>query len=523
VAHLVAPSDDDPGAVGLDPAFVLPTRIAWWAVREPDRPFLQEVTGRSATYGEFVYGVRSWCTRLAALGVGAGDRVISALPTSIDAASLWLAAGLLDAVEVPVNPDLRGSFLEHVLRDPGARWCFVRPEQQAVADAAVSLGLEVVVVERDGSYTHGVEAMPITRFPDPAAPSCVIYTSGTTGASKGAVISWAQMSATIGRIPRSWLNERDVVYSYHPMFHVTGRSPLPAMSDVGGRIVLREKLSVGEFWADVRRFGCTTTTVNTALLLTAPEQPDDADNPLRVAFTGGARALARRFASRFDVQLIEAYGSTEVGFPIVHRGLADDAGRSCGYLRRGYDARVVDEQGDDVPDETPGELLIRPPARPLLTAGYLGRDDLTASVIVDGWYRTGDRLVRHADGSFEFVDRMKDTIRRMGENISSTALEAVVLQDADVAECAVLGAPDPVAGQEVYLAVIPRAGSGLTPEMLHGRLSAALPRHMVPRYVVFVDDFPRTATNKVRKPDVLAQHPVKSVWSASPRRATPST
>ena len=107
---------------------VLPARLAWWAEREPDRPFLQEVTGRSTTYGEFMVEIRRWCTVLREAGVAPGDRLMSMLPASIDAAALWIAAGSIGALEVSVNPDLRGSFLEHALRDPDARWCFVRPE-----------------------------------------------------------------------------------------------------------------------------------------------------------------------------------------------------------------------------------------------------------------------------------------------------------------------------------------------------------------------------------------------------------
>ncbi len=498
----------------MEPGQVLPARIAWWADRTPDRPFMQEVTGRRASYAGFLDEVCRWSSRLSELGVRRGDRVISLLPTSIDASALWLGAGVLGAVEVPVNPDLRGSFLTHALRDPGATWCFVRPEHADLPGSVEVPGLEIVVVPRDGSFTADADSRRPDVWPAPTDPSCVIYTSGTTGASKGVVISWAQMSATIGRIPRSWLGPDDVTYSYHPMFHVTGRSPLPAMADVGGRIVLREKLSLTEFWDDVRRYGCTSTTVNTALALAQPERADDADNPLRFALVGGARPLALRFAERFGVHVFECYGSTEIGFPIVLRDMVAGPGRACGYLRRGYSARVVDDAGEEVPDGTPGELLVRPPLRPLMTSGYLGRDDLTEAAIVDGWYRTGDRMVRNSDGSYVFVDRMKDTIRRLGENISATALEAAVLELGVVAECAVVGVPDPIAGHEVLIAALPRPGHDLTPVELHTVLAAALPKHMVPRYVCLPEELPRTATNKVRKTTLIDGFDRAVVWDA---------
>ena len=509
--------DDDPAGIGLDPAMVLPARLAWWAEREPDRPFLQEVTGRSTTYGEFMLEIRRWCTVLRDAGVAPGDRLISMLPASIDAAAVWMAAASIGAWEVPVNPDLRGSFLEHALRDPGARVCFVRPEHADLPGTVPVSGIETVVVPRDGSFTAGIEPAQIDRWPQPTDISCVIYTSGTTGPSKGVVISWAQITSTIGRIPRSWFSEADAVYTSHPMFHVTARSPFPAMSDVGGRIVLREKTSVSEFWSDVRRFGCTSATVNTGLILAAPERDDDADNPLRVAFTGGSRALANRFAARYAVHMVEAYGSTEAGFPIVCREFPSDGGRTCGFLRRGYDARLVGEDGCDVADGEAGELWIHPPVRTLITLGYLGRDDLTASAIVDGWYHTGDALRRLPDGSFEFVDRIKDTIRRLGENISSTALEAAICADPQVGECAAVGVPDPVAGQEILIAVIPRTGAVIDPAALHARLSEVLPRYMLPRYLTVVAQLPRTATNKVRKEDLRALFQRDAVWERPAR------
>ncbi len=367
---MVPASDDDPAAVGLDPEMVLPRRVAWWAAKDPDRPFMTEVTGRTATYGEFWNEVRRWASLLRDRGVQPGDRVLSMLPSSIDAQALWLAAGCIGAIDVPINVELRGTFLDHALRDPGSRLCFARPEHVGIPAMSSVTGIDVVGVERDGSLTRGQPLAALGDLPQPADPSCIIYTSGTTGPSKGVVVRWAQMAATIGRIPRSWLSADDVVYAYQPMFHVTGRSPMPSMTDVGGRLVLRERFSAGDFWGDVRGHGCTSTTVNTSLLLGAPERDDDRDNPLRIAFTAGNRAHATRFAERFGVHMVECYGSTEVGFPIVLRALPNDGSRPCGWLRRGYAARIVDDDGADVPEGESGELLIKPPAPELILREY---------------------------------------------------------------------------------------------------------------------------------------------------------
>jgi carnitine-CoA ligase len=534
----ITSADDDPARIGLDPAYVLPTRLLHWADIDPQRPFLVEVTertGRTLTYGEFHDEVRRWCARLIELGVTRGDRVLTLLPTSVDSMALWVAAGWLGAVDVPVNPELTGTFLRHVVTDARAVVCVARPEfvegVQAVGarvnGVAQGEALLTVAVGRDGSWT--AQAVPadlaeVGVCPAPEDPSCVMYTSGTTGVSKGVVVTWGQMTATIGRIPRTRLSSADATYSYHPTFHVTGRSPLPAMADVGGRVVLRERLSVTDFWTDVRRFGCTTTTVNPALLLTPPPRPDDRDHPLRLAMSGGSRALAVRFAERFGVELLEAYGSTEIGFPIVLRHMGDPEDRTCGFLRLGYDARIVATENDegshgrDVEPGEPGELWVRPPADQLMMTGYLLRPEQTAAAVVDGWYRTGDRMVRRADGSFVFLDRMSDTIRRHGENISASGLEAVLLEDPDIVECAAIGVPDAVAGQQVWIVVRLSGGASGSEADLYERFVDVLPKHMRPLYVSVVNEMPRTSTNKIMKSQLLDGFATGRVWTATTPR-----
>lgn len=498
--------------VALDPGQVLVRRIAEWAGRDPARPFLVEVTGRSAGYGEVWELARRWAGWLALRGVRPGDRVVSLLPPSIDAVCLWLGTACLGALEVPVDPGLRGAFLTHALRLPQARLCVVPATS---AELVRVPGLEVVVLDPDPAEVRQAAPLPVdgSSLPSPADPACVIYTSGTTGPAKGVVLSWAQLAATVGRIPRSRLGGDDAVYCCHPMFHVTGRSPLLSMADVGGRVVLRERFSASRFLDDVRAHGATSTTAQVPLLLATPEAPDDADNPLRIVLASCGAALARRFERRFGVRVIECYGSTEAGFPLLTRTApADERRRWMGRPRRGYDARVVDAEGRPVPDGQVGELWVRPAARELMMIGYLDDPEATDRAFRDGWYRTGDAVLRDPGGDFAFVDRMRDTIRRNGENISSVALEATVEGDREVAGCAVLGVPDRVTGQEVLLAVVPTDPDRFDPAALHARLGELVPRHMLPSVVVVVDKLPRTPTNKVRKVGLLDRLDLTTAW-----------
>lgn len=517
MSELIPATDDNPARIALDSQFVLPRRIAMWAASDPDRPFLTEVTGRSLTYGEVRQTVRRWCGWLRDHGVSRGARFFTMVPASIDAVCLWLAAGCLGALEIPVNPELRGDFLVHALTVAGASLCVVRPEFAPVVRESGVPGLRVAIVGRDADATAGYPAADPGEFPRPEDPACVIYASGTTGPAKGVVLSWAQFSATIGRIPRSWLASGDAVYCCHPMFHATGRTPLLSMADVGGRVVLREKFSARAFLIDVRRHECTTTTAYVPLLLAAPEQPDDADNPLRVVLASCGAAQARRLEGRFGVRVIECYGSTEAGFPLALRDRPDERHRWCGLPRRGYQIRVVGSNGAEVPDGEIGELWVRPLARPLLMLGYLDQPKATAAAITsDGWYRTGDAVIQHPGGHVEFVDRMRDTIRRHGENISSAAVEAVVAADPAVEACAVVGVPGPVADQGLLLAVVPTRPNALRPEELWLRVASRLPRSMRPAYIVVYDDLPRTPTNKIRKVGLLEQLDLQCAWR--PRR-----
>jgi crotonobetaine/carnitine-CoA ligase len=311
------------------------------------------------------------------------------------------------------------------------------------------------------------------------------------------------------------------VFAFNPVFHVTGRSPFMSMSDVGGRVVLKEKFSGSTFLDEVRKHGCTSSTVGAALMLATPEHPDDADNPLRVVFPGQNARLANKFATRFGFTRIDAYGSTEAGFPIARRATAGAENDVMGWLRRGYSARVVDAEGKDVADGEVGELLVRPPSRELMMREYLGRPDATAEAWDGEFYRTGDAVIRGADDCFTFVDRMKDTIRRMGENISSQQVEVAVAVDLQVGACAVLGIPDKIAGQQVLLAVQPREpGDVIEPSALYGRLTESLPRYMLPAYIVVVDELPLTPTNKVQKNGLIERLDLSAAWTSPQLRRT---
>jgi crotonobetaine/carnitine-CoA ligase len=507
-------TDDDVAVIATDPANLLLNRLADWARRDPDRPFLTEVNGPTLTFGEFETAMRRWMTWLRQQGIGPGDRVASLLPGSLDAYLLWLATAALRAYEVAVSPDLRGPFLRHVFTDSKARLVVARPADVAmVREAAPD-----VVIAAVASEHPEIDACPPADPPDPVTGTdvaCVIYTSGTTGDAKGVVISFGQLATIIGRMPRSWLDEDHVVYACWPMSHVTGRSPAVTMADVGGQIVVRDRFSLQEFWDDVRRYNCTSCTVGSVvpLLLAAPPSPADKDHPLEWGWYGAMGTVAIDFQERFGVRPLSSYGSTEVGFPVAHRWVTADNVQLAGYLRRGYELKIVDPVGNEVPFGEPGELWLKPPARHLVLLEYLDRPELTARATADGWYHTGDAVRQEPDGGIRFVDRLTDTIRRFGENISASALQEAIQQEPDVSECAVLGLPSPVSGQEVFLAVVP-ADPDFDVAAFWQRLRDRLPRFMLPARILVTDELPRSPNGKVRKRVLADDDFVARAWQA---------
>jgi crotonobetaine/carnitine-CoA ligase len=278
------------------------------------------------------------------------------------------------------------------------------------------------------------------------------------------------------------------------------------MADVGGRVVLRARPSVAAFWPDMVRYGCTSTTFGAlAALLLEEEAPSG--HRVRWVFMAPRGELSLRVQEKFGVRVLANYGSTEVGFPILNRNLDATTANVSGWPRDGYRARIV-RDGHDVADGEPGEMWIGARDRAVMFSGYLGR---AGDPLADGWFRTGDVVTRRADGGIVFVDRMRDVIRRFGENISSVAVESIVATDPEVGDCAALASPSDVCGEEVLLVVTP---ASVDPPALFERLSARLPRYALPAYIAVRAAVPKTPTGKVAKHELDVSANDAGVWES---------
>jgi crotonobetaine/carnitine-CoA ligase len=235
------------------------------------------------------------------------------------------------------------------------------------------------------------------------------------------------------------------------------------------------------------------------ILLSQEPSAEERSHRVRCGLGPGVPAnLHIAFEQRCGIRLIDGYGSTETNF-VIGSTTAEQRPGSMGKICPGYHARVLDRNGDDVHPGDPGELVLRSDDPLSFASGYFDMPDETAAAFRDGWFHTGDRVARDADGSFHFLDRLKDAIRRRGENISSYEVEQVLLSNPAVASAAVFAVPSELAEDEVMAAIVRRPGSALTESALYEFCQPRLARFALPRFIEFVDALPMTENGKVQK------------------------
>ncbi|MCF2533328.1 AMP-binding protein [Yinghuangia soli] len=531
----------DPGSMLPDRRLLLPNALRHWAAATPDAVFLEHVDGRRLTYRAASAAAERWAAALRSAGVAPGEHVAYLIADPLDSALVWLGAAAAGNVAVPVNSAYFGRMLAHVLDDSDAVAVVVAAgfldRLAEVADGLPGLRNVVIVGESDASGTLGQAVVSSGgRLPDSvpevADAACgvegdegeghevegydtaaILYTSGTTGPSKGVVTPWAAMHGYWSWVPDDTLTTGEALYCPMPLFHISGLGALHYTLSRGGRFVTRDKFSGTAFWDDVRAAGAVAAGLvgpMTALLHSLPARPDDADNPLRGIVLGPMIAEIAAFEARFGVRVATSYGMTEVP-PLVVTGWDHGPWQTSGRVRTGYpwaEVRVVDEHDVPVPVGATGELVVRAGAPWALNAGYYKMPEATARAWRNGWFHTGDAFRQDEDSRFYFVDRMKDAIRRRGENISSFEVEAFVLDAPSVAECAAFAVPGSFGGDEVMIAVVPADGDKVDPAVLAQHLADRMPGYMVPRYIDVVEQLPRNTTSLRIQKHVLRERGV---------------
>lgn len=484
------------------------------AQSRPDAPFVQFWPGDCWSYEEARTRVRLRATALVRAGVKRGDHVLCLMDNGPDLLCSWFAINYLGAIYVPINTGARGPILAHILRDADAKVLIADASlTHLLAEVDPGTVSKVLTVqgqaERIAGYTvsplidadeEDSDALSLATPIEPWDTQAIMYTSGTTGNAKGVVSSYTQLY-TMGPDAFDGVSADDRCLICGPIFHCGSTLFVYAMLARGLSISMVRSFRTGDFWPAVRETGatfCLLLGVMASFLLKQPRAQDERNHPLRRVFITPFGEDGPLFAERFGVEAWTIYNMTEIASPL-HAGPGITVKGITGKPRPWCELQIVDANDIPIPDGEVGELVIRSHRPWALMKGYYNNPQATAEAMRNGWFHTGDSFRRDTDGSFYFVDRLKDVIRRRGENISSFALESEVLNLPEIRECAALAVPSEFSEDEVLIVVSPTEGHSIDPASVLSRLSEVLPGFMVPRYLRVLEELPKTASGKVQK------------------------
>lgn len=494
-----------PSDFGVD-GFTVPAVLDRRAEQYPDR-VMMSIAGVDVTFEQMRRRSRAAATMLAGLGIGRGDCVALFTATCPEWVYFWLGAARIGAVSAAVNAANKGDFLLHTLRLSRARVILTDAERRPrVDEVADQLDTVTDVVVQDDSLTAALcdgLGDPVGDSPaGPADTGVLFYTSGTTGPSKAVATTWHYLFTVAATASAAWqFGAGEVLWTAMPLFHLSAAPSVLAPMLVGGTTVLAKAFHPGQVWDDIRArgaVGLAAAGAMVSMLQNLPPDPRDAQLPLR--FISAAPIAAdsyRDIEKRYGCRIVTMYGMTEA-FPIAVKGVADEGvPGTSGRPNPDFEVRIVDEHGNPLPPGTVGEIACRPKRPHVMSEGYVGQD-FRAEPHPE-WFRTGDLGRLDADHNLTYVDRVKDSVRRRGENVSSVEVETVVMGHPAVAEAAAVGVPSELGEDDILLIVTLRPGAALDCAELLDFCAARMPYFCVPRYVEAVNELPKNIIGRVRK------------------------
>ncbi|MCK6375467.1 MAG: acyl--CoA ligase [Zoogloea sp.] len=477
--------------------------------------------GRHLTFRQLAVDVRRLADGLSQLGVRSGSHVAVMLSNCIEFPLTWLALAELGAVVTPVITGYSSRELAFLIDDADISHIVIEatllPVLEAIESKAGLAPGQVIVVGAqacgglhrsfDELLRRGSPDFDAGHRPAPDDLLSIQYTSGTTGLPKGVMLThrfWIQTGLAPVLVWRS-LELRSVL-SDHPFYYIDPQWMLVMSLYTGGRIDFCKRMSVRQFvdWMIERRSDLAWLPDP---LLKSPPGPRDQEMPAKLLMAYGfSPAMLAEAESRYRVPVREAYGMTEIGMGLlVPADIEDDAIiGTCGLPGPWREFRIANDEGGNAPDGQPGELWVRGEG---VCRGYYKRPQANEATFVDGWFRTGDLFVRDERGYYRIVGRIKDMIKRSGENISAAEVEQVLLELPDVVEAAVLPVPDADRDEEVKAYLVLREGVAirdLPPQAVLSHCASRLARFKRPRYLAYVDALPRTPSDKVAKHQLVA-------------------
>lgn len=505
------------------------------AKRMQDKIFIRN-RERKVTYREMDIISNRFANAFINLGLQKGDKICLMLDNCLEHLYCWFALAKIGAVDVPINTGYRGNILEYIINNSEAkvlvidqayteRIKFLKSQLKKIEYIIVhgpsagekidtALNLKTLELKEFFSFQDTPPSMEI-HYSDLAT---IIYTSGTTGPSKGVMMSHAQcyyfakmVAENIGLLPD------DIDYTCLPMFHANNRlmCTYPCML-AEAQVAFAPRFSLSRFWEDIEYFKATVFNGLGAmgpLLLSALAKPNDSHNPLRLAFFAPAPKPYRDFEKRFGLKVVTAYGMTEIDLPVISPLGQEMPEGSCGKAIPGFNLRIVNGYDEELPDGEVGELVVRHLEPYTILSGYYNMAEKTMESYRNLWFHTGDAMFRDKDGWYYFVDRIKDSIRRRGENISSFEVESVINSHPAVSECAVIAVKDPLLTEdEVKVCLALKEGESLTAEELIKFCEPRMPYFHIPRYVEIMDTLPKTPTDKIKKTELREQGLTQNTW-----------
>lgn len=489
-ADAVIPDTDD----GFLPRF----RAA--AAAEPERVFAR-IDG-AVTFGALKRMADGVASGLARRGVGAGSRVAAMLRNGRLPLALLHALAALGAVWVPLNAEARGASLRHVLDH--AEPCLVLAETDLLpviaASGATLAGvplLDAAAAEVQGWLAAG------DRFdsaaPPADAPFGILYTSGTTGRPKGVIVTHRMLRLAGEAVAFvSGVADGDVMLVWEPLYHIGGAQLIVAPLLRRVELAFVPRFSASRFWHDAAASGATHIHYLGGILqmlMAQPPGPHERAHRVRIAWGAGCPADAwRAIEARFGLSLRECYGMTEASS--ITTWNADGTPGVIGRPVPWFSVTLSDAEGRAAQR---GEIVVRTHLPGALFPGYFRNPEATAAALRDGALHTGDLGMWDDAGNLVYAGRLADSVRCRGENVSAWEVEHVAAAHPAVAACAMIGVPAEIGEQDIKLFVQRRPGATLTAPELARWLAARLAPYQTPRYIAFVESFPRTPSERIAK------------------------
>ncbi|MGQ0534012.1 MAG: AMP-binding protein [Caulobacteraceae bacterium] len=512
----------------------VPGVLADAAAQLRDKTFL-DFAGEPYSYRQVFDDAKALAAGLQQLGLQRGETVATVLDNNYDALRVWFGINFAGGVSVPVNTAYKGEFLHHQIADSGARFLVAETDYcERIVDIEDGLGEAQRLFFRGSAPAKRPARLTLGNLDDlhlkandyseiniaPSDLAMLIYTAGTTGPSKGCMISHnyafnLARQAAASRVPD------DILWTPLPLFHFNATCAATLGTAVAGNtIVLFSRFSLSKFWPEIER---TKATIAGLLGSMIPLIAQAADTPESKRCYGQLRAvggapfpaeLQEIWRNRFGVQRCgsNAYGLTEACLMTsLPDGLTPAPG-SSGRTNEDFDVRIVDDDDNEVPPGTPGEIICRPKKAHVMFEGYWRRPEATQSVMRNMWLHTGDIGKFDKDGFFYFVDRKKDYLRRRGENISSVEVETAFRAHEAIEDVAAHAVKSDLGEDDLKVTAILKAGAALTEEALCLWAIDRMPYFAVPRYIEFRAELPRNPVGRVLKYQLRDEGCTPGTW-----------